>query len=48
MSLRGGLFWKIQGISLQTLTGLSDNDYLMMLKECELEMKGGQQEMLAH
>ena len=26
----------MQGLSLQALTGLSDDDYLVMLKECEL------------
>ena len=33
---RRSVLERMQGISLQALTGLSDDDYFMMLKECEL------------
>ena len=33
---RQSVLERMQGISLQVLTGLSDDDYFMMLKECEL------------
>ena len=33
---RQSVLERMQGISLQALTGLEDDDYFMMLKECEL------------